>query len=584
MEIAKRIKNKSKQEKFNIITFLLAVIVTSIVMFIFIGQKEGWHEDEIFSYGSSNYRYDNDFQRFGDKDSYNKTIDEVIIGDSIIDTIQNIIQYFTDGSEFWEQYNKNFQAEKPIWKTSEQAKDYVTVSASEVFSYWSVYYNQARDVHPPLFYMLVHTVSAICLNHFSKYIIFSISLCFYIASCWMIRKIMLLFKKDYLSGAVVLLYGLSMGAITTVIFQRMYMMLTFFVLTYLYLTLKVIKNDYQIDKKTKWELFFTILLGFLTQYNFCIYVIAMAFVILVIILKKKQYASVKRWLGIHIAAAITGIILFPLCIKHIFFSYRGINGTTQVDHFFSRLNEYIQLFFYAYSIPTIIGYILIGLLTCFLIWRLIKAKRKDVICAITIPVLFFIPVITEIAPFINVRYIMCVLPVVAIGMVLAIQSASRSIYHYYIQRKGRSNKHIIHIVKQNAGLLFTIFLTIILSTYAFITSEPEFLVKGYSNRIAIAEKYQDTKLVYIGDPVFTHLKDMEEFLRYKNFLILNTEEIKYLKNNEGLQNEKQYILEIKTWLDNTDKLLQQALAYTNATHYELLIQDNESMVYLVSKE
>ena len=582
MGIIKEIKNKTKQEKFNIIVFILAVIVTSIVMFIFIGQKEGWHEDEIFSYGSSNYRYDNVFQRFGDKDSYNKTVDEVIIGDSLIDTLQNVVEYFTDGSKFSEQYNKNLQEEKPIWKTSEQAKDYVTVSASEIFSYWSVYYNQARDVHPPLFYMLVHTISAICLNHFSKYIIFSISLCFYIASCWMIRKIMLLFKKDYLSGPTALLYGLSMGAITTVIFQRMYMMLTFFVLTYLYLTLKILKNNYKIDKKTKWELFFTILLGFLTQYNFCIYVAAMALVVFVSSIIKKKCVTTKIWARIHVTSAISGIILFPPCIKHIFFSYRGVNGTTQVDHFFTRLNEYVQLFFYAYSIPTIIGYILITILICILIWRLTRAKRKDIISAIAFPVIIFIPIITEIAPFVSVRYIMCVLPVITIGIVLTIQSIIKRIYNYYQQNK--ANNRAIYIFSQNAAVPFILLITIIISTYGFISSEPKFLVRDYAKRIEIAEQYKETKLVYIGDPVFTHLKDMEEFLHYKNFLILNTEEMKYLKNNEGLQNEQQYILEIKTWLDDTDKLLQQALEYTNATNYKLLIQDNESMLYLVSKE
>lgn len=158
-------KNMKKQEKFNLITFIIAISITCIFMFVFIDQKKGWHEDEIFSYGSSNYKYDNLFLRYGTKDSLNT----------------------------------------------------------------------------------VHLASSFSLNHFSKYIIFAINLLFYIGSCFAIRKIMKLFNKDNLSGITVLLYGLSMGAISIVMFQRMYMMLTFFILIYLYLNLKVAKNSYEID-------------------------------------------------------------------------------------------------------------------------------------------------------------------------------------------------------------------------------------------------------------------------------------------------------------------------------------------------
>ena len=45
---------------FNIL-FIITLIILSLIMIYFINQKEGFHEDEIFSYGSSNYKYDNLF-------------------------------------------------------------------------------------------------------------------------------------------------------------------------------------------------------------------------------------------------------------------------------------------------------------------------------------------------------------------------------------------------------------------------------------------------------------------------------------------------------------------------------------------
>lgn len=92
--------------------------------------------------------------------------------------IQNIGYYLKNQEEFRKELSSKIEKEVPVWKTNEQAKEYMTVSKDEILSYWSVYYNQARDVHPPLFYMLVHLVSSVCLNHFSKYIIFVINLAF----------------------------------------------------------------------------------------------------------------------------------------------------------------------------------------------------------------------------------------------------------------------------------------------------------------------------------------------------------------------------------------------------------------------
>ena len=54
-------KNCLKTNKYIILT----IVLLCSLMFFFINQKHGFHEDEIFSYGSSNYKYDNVFRWFG---------------------------------------------------------------------------------------------------------------------------------------------------------------------------------------------------------------------------------------------------------------------------------------------------------------------------------------------------------------------------------------------------------------------------------------------------------------------------------------------------------------------------------------
>ena len=62
----------------------MAILIVTIFMFYWIGQKEGFHEDEIFSYGSSNYKWDNVFQASGKSDFLNRAIEQYVIGDSIV--------------------------------------------------------------------------------------------------------------------------------------------------------------------------------------------------------------------------------------------------------------------------------------------------------------------------------------------------------------------------------------------------------------------------------------------------------------------------------------------------------------------
>ncbi len=564
-------------KKINNILFYIAIIITTIVMFVFIGQKNGWHEDEIFSYGSSNYKCDNLFLNFGDKDSLNQLIDEKIVGKNIGETLKNISYYLKNEDEFQDELNKKIAEEKPIWKTKEQAKEYMTVSSDEIFNYWSVYYNQARDVHPPLFYMLVHLVSSICLNNFTKYIIFSINLIFYIASCFVLKKILRLFNKEELSWITVLLYGLSMGMISIVMFQRMYMMLTFFAMVYLYLNINIFKNSFEIDKKTKRKLTITVILGFLTQYYFCIYAALVAIISAICMIKNKKWDSLKRYVWCHVKAAIIGLILFPASIYHIFFSYRGAAGGVAEGSYLSRLQEYLKLIFYGFSIPEILGYITLGIIIAMFIRRIIIAKRKDIATLICLPIFLFVLVIAKIAPFINIRYISIVFPIIIIAVELGVVSSVKELM------KIIKNDKIPQFIRKNASIIILVVIALVSSGYGLLKSKPEFLYTDYSKRIEIAEQYSNLKFVYIGQSPFNQLQDMEEFLRYDNSIIINTWQLDRLKEIDGLDDNTEFILNIKCWVSDFDKTLKTVLENTGAKDYELLIDDGQSRVYKVKK-
>lgn len=564
-----------KEEKINLIKTSVAIIITSILMFVFIGQKHGWHEDEIFSYGSSNYRYDNTFQRFGYRDSLNELLDEKIIDSNPVTTLKNAVYYITHSSEFSDELHKKMKNETPVWKTPEQAMEFLTISKDDIFNYWSVYYNQSRDVHPPLFYILVHFVSCLFLNRFSKYIIFSINLAFYIAVCIMMRAVMKLFGKDKFSWLAILLYGLSMGGISTVMFQRMYIMLTFFILAYIYLNLKIIKSNFEIDKKTKKLLFFTVIGGFLTQYHFCFYAAFLA-AVMVVIMKKKKSVFLKDYISCHIKSAIVGILLFPASIYHIFFSYRGIGGTPAEEGFLTKLTGFMDLSFYAFSMPRVIGYICLTVCILFSAYKLYRSRQKAVIAAMAVPPILFFLIIVKTVPFVNIRYIAILFPLAAIGAILIISSALNDISAYLLQNN--KSDRTVKLLGMPAALLAVI----VLSVYGLVSSKPEFLYTEYTEKIKIADTFSSLKLVYVDDANFVHMKDMEEFLRYKSSLIVTKEHLGVLKNNEGLDGEHEFILDIKTWIEDYDKVFIKVLGYTNASECTLLYEDDKSRIYKVT--
>ena len=343
-KILRKIKNFFKN-KINLILSIVIVILT-ITMLFYETQKEGFNEDEIFSYGSSNYKYDNLYQPYGVADVYNTVLFKYILQGN---WFANIVFCLNNNNVYYYLCDTEYNID-PIWKTREEATGYLTIQPSDIFDFAPVIWNQSRDVHPPLFYILVHIVSSFFIGTFSKYIIFIINIIFYILTCIYIFKIFKLYKKEKIGIIALILYGLSIGAISTVMFQRMYMMMTFFVLLYTYICIKIIRKGMQ--KKEMTELSICTILGFLTQYYFCLFAVVM-FIILFIHLKGKR----KTWIWENIKLALLGVAIFPASIYHIFFSYRGI--TRLQENYFERLKFYIEEMFREFSISNIIRLLII---------------------------------------------------------------------------------------------------------------------------------------------------------------------------------------------------------------------------------
>ncbi len=557
-----------KENKFIILT----IIILCGLMFFFINQKQGFHEDEIFSYGSSNYKYDNVFRWFGYAEANQDILYNQVLQGNFIKRIDNLVKFIKDPNQF--QKNEILAQEIPTFRTKDDALDYLAIQQEDIFNYFSVYYNQSRDVHPPLFYFLVHFTSTLFYNQFSKYIIFALNLLFFIGTLITIKKIMDKLNHKELTIPTMILYGASMGAISTVMFQRMYMMLTFFSLLYLYYIIKFIKDDFKI--KDKFFFVLTIICGFLTQYYFCIYIVLIFLILAIYLLVNKQFKKCWNFFKPHILAAIIGILFYPFCIEDIFFSYRGIGSTdNKTNTFLENLQYYGEQIINLFSLQNIF-IILIAILIIVLIYKIIKKQlpkiqRQDKLnlTVIILPIIIFIVIVSKIAPFLGEnytsRYIMLLFPIIAIAS-------------FYIISFIFNNKKTLFII--------TLVVSLCLSINGLINSTPVYLYKDYGKVMELAQENADKYFVYVFDNYFTHLNSMPEFATYKESLILNKNIHDFkLLDNEKLNNENEFILCIKNWL-NKEEILNLVLENSGYNDYEVLLElnsDVESTYYRITK-
>lgn len=550
---------------------ILTVIILSSIMFYFIGQKQGFHEDEIFSYGSSNYKYDNVYRWFGYAEANQDIIYKKVLKGNIKDKISNISNYLKNPDSF--EKDETLAKEIPIFRTKDEALEYLVIDKNDIFNYFSVYYNQAKDVHPPLFYFSVHFISSLFYGNFSKYIIFTLNLIFFIGTLLVINKIMKKLDYENLSIPTMILYGASTGCISTVMFQRMYMMLTFFSLLYLYLTIKFIKDDFVISNKKLWII--TIILGFLTQYYFCVYIVILFILISLYLLINKQYKKWFNYFKIHVISAIIGVLFYPFSIEDIFFSYRGIGSNEgHTKTLFESIYYYLTQIYKLFGLNNILIILLVVLIIT-LSYKVIKKELPKIkkeklfnLVILLVPTLIYILIISKIAPFLGEnytsRYIMLLFPIIAISII-------------YL---------LTFVFNKKSLLIIAIIVSLLLSLNGLINNTPVYLYKDYGKVMDLANQNKDKYFVYVYDNYFTHLNSLPEFITYKESMILNKNIHDFsLLDNDKLNSSNEFILCIKNWL-NQEEILNKVLENSNYTNYEKVLElnsDVEATYYKITR-
>lgn len=522
----KLLENK---EKLKNIVVILIVILMCVIIFFYETKKVGFHEDEGYTIASS----------------------------------------VNPNNGLMVAYDETGNTDGPVWKTRDFVKDYVTLTPENYFNFWALYHNQMGDNHPPFFYTLVHFSTILFSGEFTKYSVFIVNIIAFILSCFVIKKILKVLGKDNLTIGTLIFYGLSMGTMSMVIFQRMYMLLTFFILLYFYYSIKIYLNNFELSKSLLVKLGITTVLGFLTQYYFAIYAFLIFVFMIIEMIRKKMYKNMKKYIGFHVIYAVIGVLLFVPCIYHLFFTDRGLKNLAN-SAYFEHLIDYVKHFAYAFSINDNI-ILIISILLIFLagvVYLFKKSDKKFIVLLTILPSVIYFFIVVKLTSFQELRYIMPMIPFVSLTLFLILDK-------------------LLQFKYKNLAITS---LAIILVITGIIFSKPKFLYEEYAKCLDIAEENKDKSFVYIYDNFFNHMQSIPEMMTYEKSLIINVnnDELKYVINNSELNNEASYILCIKTYLDNESIINE----ITNNTDFKYVSQlfegDNSSEkisnnLYLVSK-
>lgn len=308
---------------------ILVLLVQLCAALWFCGQKQGYHYDEYYSYYSSNVTY------------------------ALVPTDME-------------------------WKDTAEIRSEFMVLPDAELGYGMVRLMQSLDVHPPLYYYILHTVCGLSKGIFSKWQGLSINLVFFVLS-WLtlggIAKELTGDDKKKIFAACAL-FGISPAVFSGITFIRMYMMLTFECLLLLYVHIRAIMRE----KRSLAGFYLPILLlsfaGFHTHYYFAVFLffVAAATTLYLFFYKETRGASLG-YAGTVLVGMMLSVAAYPACLSHIF---RGYRGTEAQDAFFDMSNIYDRLsFFFGLTNEYAFGNMLVVLLLVLLLLGVTKKAVQN---------------------------------------------------------------------------------------------------------------------------------------------------------------------------------------------------------------
>ena len=537
---------------------LLAVILCLGVLCVGVSFKEGYHMDELLSFELADARYNPWIVPTQPEGRLAKFVREEIQGDSFGETLMNLKSTVTDvlknrGSSKLLSYKADVY-EEPAWITSGQFRDYVTVDGSDAFDYLSVYFNVKDDNHPPVHFMLLHTMSSLFPGTLSPWLGCTINLICVGITLWLLlrlgRQLSEIFGMEeqgrLLGILAVLLYGLSTGALASVLLIRMYCLLSCLCVALLSMHVEKWK-EHGFDRSNKGLIAITVL-GFLTQYFFLFYCILLAAVTAAGLLCSKRMRELWIYIRSMVVAAVIGLVLFPFAIADVFSSGRGVEALDNLASGFAGYGARLLAFARILADRTV-GDLLLGagcatavVLAVVLWYRRHRGQElsmsrevRGILRMLIIPVVGYYLLASRMSPYLVDRYVMPMFPMIALLFALLLCCLGKRL----AKASGWKGRLV------GIGLMALI---IVVQGLRLASYDGEYLYRGYGQQEQLAEEYASLPCICVYAGV-GYYENLPEFMHYDRTLLVTAKELAERKDVDSLRMLDRVVVLIKSGVE-----------------------------------
>ena len=469
---------------------------------------------------------------------------------------------------------------KDVWLGDGWYTEYASAQADHTFEYEIPYYNQDKDVHPPLFYLFLHTACSVIPGEFSFLAGTACNIAFFMA-CTIVLYFLTkeVFKSKGCGVLTAFLFAVSYSGLNTIVFVRLYMLMALLVLLHALVYMKYMEKE-KIPLKGYLFLGLTLVAGMLTQYYFVMIAFFFALWYGVKFLSQKQYKKTACFVGTFAVSAGVSIGCYPTMIHHIFGTSRGVEARENLSHAGGYLDKLKTMWGLLDSqlFTNVFLLIFLGIIILILISFVCKKELSRApmwkIGVILFACCGYFLIVTKIAPYQIDRYLMPIYPLiymVVIGIVFGLMKvwvpAKVAGAVCILGFGGLSAIHMMH------------------SSIPYTYAKDEVVVP----RIELAQEYSDTYAVYVGEEedMYDYFNVVQTLKEHKGFYnIGNLNQITKIRNGMAkLESEDTFLLYVNHEIDLGEVVLcmKEVFPQIDFTGESILHTDEEWKVYLIEK-
>ncbi len=517
-----------------------------------IAKKEGYHMDELLSFELANAEFNPWIVPTQPEGRLAKFVHNEIDGETLGETLANLRETLLDvlkngrGSRLLS-YTADVY-EEPVWIAGQTFEKYITVDRDDAFNYLSVYFNVKDDNHPPLHFMLLHTLSSLFPGSVSPFVGCVINLAAVLGILLLLMRTGERFGAVFLergtsasgvSGRLLgvmaaLAYGLSAGAMATTLLVRMYALVTFFCVALFALHVRKWTEDGFAGGNRL--LILVTVLGFWTQYFFLFYCLVLALVTAALLAARRKYRELFGYARSLAFAACIGVVGFPFAISDVFQSSRGVEALRNLAGGPAEYAARLGAFWGVVADRTVSGAGLVLAAALLIVCLAVSVRRRQgraLLLMLILPAAGYFLLAAKMSPYLVDRYMMPVFPFVLFGLVFGL------LWLLGFLGVPRLSCTIV------CGVL------VVWQIGRLGAYDGEYLYTGYLDQRAVAEAYAEESCICVYAGV-GYYENLLEFAEYERTLLLTRDELLNREDKESIRALDEAVVILKTGVDQDD--------------------------------